>query len=75
MDRETYEHWRQWETRRRSLTNDVLKRTLGEACPAQEEIPAYDEWLARGKPNEVRIRRALVAFSGRYDLDDKRRIM
>ena len=75
IDRETYEDWRQWETKRRSLTHDVLKRTLGNAWPAQEEIPAYDEWLARGKAGEVGIKRALAAFFGRYDLDDEPRIM
>jgi hypothetical protein len=75
IDRETYEDWREWETERRTVTHDILKRTLGDACPPKQEIPAYDEWLARGKPGELRIRRALAAFFGRYDLDDQPKIM
>jgi hypothetical protein len=75
IDRETYEDWRLWETKRTALAHDVLKRTLGDACPAKKEIPAYDEWLARGKPGEVRIRSALAAFFGRYDLFEEPRIM
>jgi len=67
IDRETYEEWRQLEMKRRAIAHDVLKRALGDECPAETEIPSFDEWLARGKPGELRIRRALAAFFGRME--------
>ena len=68
IDRDAYETYRELESKRLGLAHEVLKRALGDLCPDQKTVPNYDEWLAAGKPNEMRVRRVLAAFGGRDDL-------
>lgn len=74
IERDAYDAWLEWEIKRLGIGRGVLERIV-DIGPDKFEHLTYEEWIKAGKPQESRIRSALVAFFGRQELMEPPKIM